>query len=203
MPFLIPFDEPSLICVDRSTDEKISLSSDIIELNSNFRMNVARYKIYNLQGGTSFQLESLYRRKPQDIYQDSENDLDVLDSKSKASGRYCSSKYSAWERHKGFKRLKIFSNEKLLGLPPDFILMHDPKASTERYESDMEIEESWEDEMIRRTREFNKRSRDSPHDARVWIEFADFQVFLVHAWCSCYISACVNMRLWGIILDLS
>jgi hypothetical protein len=42
-----------------------------------------------------------------------------------------------------------------------------------------ELEESWEDEMLRRTREFNKMSRERPHDEKVWLAFAQFQVSLI------------------------
>ncbi|PIA63768.1 hypothetical protein AQUCO_00201244v1 [Aquilegia coerulea] len=37
------------------------------------------------------------------------------------------------------------------------------------------IEESWEEEVLRRTRDFNKMSRESPHDEQVWLAFAEFQ----------------------------
>ncbi|KAK9106618.1 hypothetical protein Syun_022629 [Stephania yunnanensis] len=38
-----------------------------------------------------------------------------------------------------------------------------------------EVEESWEDEMLRKTRDFNRMTRECPHDEKVWIEFAEFQ----------------------------
>ncbi|CAA6664727.1 unnamed protein product [Spirodela intermedia] len=142
-------------------------------------MDVARYKIQNLWETPNLHLQALYRKQLRDSYLDAENDLDVLDSKSKAAGRYCSTKYSALERHKGFKRVKLVSNEKCLAVPSDFIPLVEPEVTHERYDSEMvsktEIEESWEDEMIRRTREFNKKTRDFPHDERIWMEFADFQ----------------------------
>lgn len=147
-------------------------------------MDVARYKIQNLWEAPNLHLQVLYRPQPRDSYLDTENDIDVLDSKSKTAGRYCSTKYSALERHKGFKRVKLISSEKNLAVPSDFIPLVEPEVTHERYDSEIasktEIEESWEDEMIRRTREFNKKTRDFPHDERVWMDFADFQVFYFH-----------------------
>ncbi|KAI4329949.1 hypothetical protein MLD38_028271 [Melastoma candidum] len=37
------------------------------------------------------------------------------------------------------------------------------------------LEESWEDEVLRRTRDFNKMTREQPHNGKVWIEFTEFQ----------------------------
>jgi hypothetical protein len=37
------------------------------------------------------------------------------------------------------------------------------------------VEESWEDEVLRKTREFNKLTREHPHDEKVWLDFAEFQ----------------------------
>ncbi|CAA7401326.1 unnamed protein product [Spirodela intermedia] len=157
----------------------ISGDPDNLVFGSLYRMDVARYKIQNLWETPNLHLQALYRKQLRDSYLDAENDLDVLDSKSKAAGRYCSTKYSALERHKGFKRVKLVSNEKCLAVPSDFIPLVEPEVTHERYDSEMvsktEIEESWEDEMIRRTREFNKKTRDFPHDERIWMEFADFQ----------------------------
>ncbi|KAJ0047844.1 hypothetical protein Pint_16778 [Pistacia integerrima] len=37
------------------------------------------------------------------------------------------------------------------------------------------LEESWEDEVLRKTREFNKLTREHPYDEKGWLAFADFQ----------------------------
>lgn len=46
----------------------------------------------------------------------------------------------------------------------------------EREEDDEEEGESWNDYIIRRTREFNTLTRERPDDENSWLEFAKFQV---------------------------
>lgn len=43
-------------------------------------------------------------------------------------------------------------------------------------EDDEEEGESWNDYIIRRTREFNTLTRERPDDENSWLEFAKFQV---------------------------
>ncbi|XP_078444114.1 uncharacterized protein LOC144713437 isoform X2 [Wolffia australiana] len=152
---------------------------DNLEFGSLYRMNVSRYKIFNIRQASHSPLKSLYKQLPQDSFLHSENDLDMLDDTSKTVARYCSAKFSAWERQKGFKRLKIISAKHFGGPPPEFIPFGERKVSPEREDSEMasqtEVEESWEDEMLRRTREFNRKTRESPEVAKFWMEFADFQ----------------------------
>ena len=43
-------------------------------------------------------------------------------------------------------------------------------------EDEEEEGESWNDYIIRRTREFNTSTRERPDDENSWLEFAKFQV---------------------------
>lgn len=43
-------------------------------------------------------------------------------------------------------------------------------------EDEQEEGESWNDYIIRRTREFNSLTRERPDDENSWLEFAKFQV---------------------------
>lgn len=123
-----------------------------------YRYDVARYK-------------SL---KPKDAHGNhvQDQDSDVLDNKLLSGGRYWSTKYSVLERHKDFKRIRIVASPGI-GEFSDFLPLNGVDDESEG-KNDV-IEESWEEEVLRRTRDFNKKSRESPNDEKVWLAFAEFQ----------------------------
>lgn len=129
-------------------------------------MDVPRYKAYTppeLSGPRNY----WYTRRSLGF--DRDGDIDSLDSKLKSGGRYWSSKYVALESHKELKRARIVATEKASeSVEDDFIPMLDSQTS-------MVEEESWEDEVLRKTREYNKLTRERPHDEKVWLDFAEFQ----------------------------
>lgn len=141
-------------------------------------MDIARYKLHNSSKLSESHTKALYRWKNSDSLGGRDEDIDSLDSKLRSGGRYWSTKYSALERHKDFKRARIFALDKSLIVPGEFIPFDDTSCESGdgRSLSRVEvIEESWEDEVLRKTREFNKMSRECPHDERVWLAFAEFQ----------------------------
>ncbi|KAL0908355.1 hypothetical protein M5K25_022845 [Dendrobium thyrsiflorum] len=142
-----------------------------------YRMDVARHKLQNHSDLSEFDFELLYHRRSSISSIDNDHDLDVLDTKLKG-GRYYSVKFTALERHKGFKHIKVVKKKPSL-IPGEYIPLVELHITTENgrneLNSDVELEESWEDELLRRTRELNKMSRDFPHDEKVWLAFAEFQ----------------------------
>lgn len=143
-------------------------------------MDVARYKLQNRMGFSGIDEQLFYCWKPPNSCVDVDGDLDVLDSNLRAGGRYYSVKYTALERNQGFKHVKIVEKTPSM-IPGEFIPLAELHSSPENGNNVSitkgEVEESWEDELIRRTREFNKMSREFPHDEKVWLAFAEFQVF--------------------------
>lgn len=115
---------------------------------------------------------------------DVENDVDGLDLKLREGGRYFSTKYSTLERHKDFKHVRVVATVKSLAVPGEFIPLIESASSREQCNNEsvtkIEIEESWDDEVLRKTKEFNKMSREFPHDEKVWVAFAEFQVCCYH-----------------------
>lgn len=136
---------------------------------SQYRMDVARYRPLNRgeRRGQNFHGFSQWNKSSSALDRDA--DADVLDNKVKSGGRYWSAKNAAIERHKNFKRVRIgFSRNTSDTLLDDFIPLSDVQTSSN-------IEESWEDEVLRKTREFNKLTREHPHDEKAWLAFAEFQ----------------------------
>lgn len=146
-----------------------------------YRMDVARYKLGNSAKLFEPGFHALYRWNKMGSILDRDGDLDVLDSKLKTGGRYWSAKHSALERHKNLKRIRIVAHEKSkIVIPGDFIPLSDIQTSPVDVIDGSSLgtstsEESWEDEVLRKTREFNKMSREHPHDEKIWLSFADFQ----------------------------
>lgn len=135
-------------------------------------MDVARYKLFNpteSSGSRNFYVPNQRR----DSLFNGEADGDSLDAKLRSGGRYWSSKYSALERHKDFKHVRIVATADV----PEFseFISLTESSNDGSQEKSKPLEESWEDEVLRRTKEFNKMSRESPHDEKVWIAFAEFQ----------------------------
>ncbi|RLM80581.1 hypothetical protein C2845_PM12G28500 [Panicum miliaceum] len=117
---------------------------------------------------------SLYRRFGSS-HIDLDSDLDGLDNKVRAGGRYYSAKNAVSERNKGFKHLKLSKGDTSAMLAEDFVPLDAQSLSVKRTTVEQELEESWEDEILRRTREFNKMSRERPNNEKVWLAFAQFQ----------------------------
>ncbi|XP_038687857.1 nuclear exosome regulator NRDE2 isoform X2 [Tripterygium wilfordii] len=146
-----------------------------------YRMDVARYKSYNLGEAPWFDFNGLYGGRPRGSVMDRDVDIDALDSKVKSGGRYWSAKYAALERHKNFKRVRVHAPRKSAPiLSDDFIPLLDYQISGQGVDDgsalgNSVIEESWEDEVLRKTREFNRLTREHPHDEKGWLDFADFQ----------------------------
>ncbi|XP_020419687.1 protein NRDE2 homolog isoform X2 [Prunus persica] len=145
-----------------------------------YRMDVARYKPFAEVSGSDFQ--GLYRWNQTGSTLDRDADVDALDGKLKSAGRYWSAKYMALERHKNLKRARILVPRDLpVTVSGDFIPLTDSQSSNEGVDGDDSlsrtsvVEESWEDEVLRKTREFNKLTREQPHDEKVWLAFAEFQ----------------------------
>ncbi|KAL5545147.1 hypothetical protein UlMin_008931 [Ulmus minor] len=139
---------------------------DNLVFGSLYRMDVARYKPVE-SPGLGFQGFGRWNRRGSTM--DRDDDVDALDNKLKSGGRYWSAKYMALESQKNLKRVRVlvpkgFSET----VSDDFVPLSDVEASSL-------VEESWEDEVLRKTREFNKLTRERPNDEKTWLEFAEFQ----------------------------
>lgn len=140
-----------------------------------------RYKHYAAElSGQHF--ESLHGRNWKHYALDTDIDADQLESKLKSSGRYWSAKYTALDRQRNLRRLRIMATKKsdTVCPPETFVRLEFATSSSEvgLSESTMgtsTVEESWEDEVLRKTKEFNARTREHPHDVQAWLEFAEFQ----------------------------
>lgn len=142
------------------------------------RMDIAHYKPHNPLKLSGLYYQGLYWWNRTGAMLDRDGDLDALDSKLVSAGRYWSAKYTALERHKNLKRVRLLAPIK--STADDFIPLSDIQTSHEGVDSGCVsrasiIEESWEDEVLRRTRDFNKLTRENPHDEKVWLAFAEFQ----------------------------
>ncbi|KAK4844836.1 hypothetical protein QYF36_024957 [Acer negundo] len=142
-----------------------------------YRMDVPRYKLHDPEKLSRFYSEGLYRLSRRGSVLDKEGDIDEMDGKLKL-GRYWSTKYAVLERHKNLKHVHLVMPGKSgILVDDDFIPLSDVEMSGEGslVGDGSVIEESWEDEMLRKTREFNKLMRDHPHDEKGWLAFAEFQ----------------------------
>ncbi|XP_060204245.1 uncharacterized protein LOC132632360 isoform X2 [Lycium barbarum] len=141
------------------------------------RMDLARYKLNNSRKTSEL---NYYRRNDKRTLE-RDSDIDALDNKLRSGGRYWSATYAAIEHHKNLKRLRILTPLKpTMSSPADFISFSDEVKSDEGIRGDTisgnaMIEESWEDEVFRKTKEFNRMTRERPHDAQIWLAFAQFQ----------------------------
>ncbi|XP_058078223.1 uncharacterized protein LOC131226646 [Magnolia sinica] len=152
---------------------------DNLAFGSLYRMDIARYKLHNSMNSSGVHVQVLYHWRQRNSALDMDGDVDALDHKLRG-GRYFSTKYSTLERHKDFKRVRVLAAKKYSTNPGEFIPLielqtsHEGGNNTESL-AKAEIAESWEDEVLRRTKEFNKMSRETPHDEKVWFAFAEFQ----------------------------
>ncbi|KAE8681526.1 UPF0614 [Hibiscus syriacus] len=141
------------------------------------KMDVPRYKLRNPEQLSGF----MYHRTHRLSTYDKDADIDALDPKLKSAGRYWAPNNAALEHHKDLKRLRRYTPKNSSDVvPADFIPLTDIQSSPQRGEgssisNNSVIEESWEDEVLRKTREFNKLTREHPHDEKAWLAFADFQ----------------------------
>lgn len=140
-------------------------------------MDVPRYKVYNPEKLSRFYSEGFRRLTKRDSALDRDYDDDEMDSKVKSGGRYWSAKYAAFERHKNFKRVRLIAPPKSSAVTvydDAFIPLVENEVYHDAFNSSV-LEESWEDEVLRKTREFNKQMREHPYDVKGWLEFAEFQ----------------------------
>ncbi|TMW97049.1 hypothetical protein EJD97_006322 [Solanum chilense] len=150
---------------------------DNLAFGSIYRMDVARYKLHNLRKTSEL---NNYRRNDKRNFE-RDIDIDALDDKLRSGGRYWSRTYAAIEHHKNLKRLKILTPLKpMMNIPADFVSLADEVKSDEGIRGDAisgnaVVEESLEDEVYRKTKEFNKMTRERPHDEQIWLAFAQFQ----------------------------
>ncbi|KAG2385066.1 uncharacterized protein HKW66_Vig0121580 [Vigna angularis] len=149
-----------------------------------YRMDVARYKPYNPLKLSGLHTRGLYWWNRSGSLLDRDGDVDALDAKMKSAGRYWSGKYMALERHKSFKRIHLVASKlSPVTMQDEFIPLSESDAGSSLGAVDSDsvsktltpLEESWEDEMLNKTREFNKLTREHPHDGKVWLAFAEFQ----------------------------
>ncbi|XP_021291947.1 protein NRDE2 homolog isoform X2 [Herrania umbratica] len=154
---------------------------DNLAYGSLYRMDVPRYKLYSPQQLSAFLSQGLYRWTQRASTFDKDADIDALDTKLKSAGRYWSPNNAALERHNNLKRLRLFAPKNSSHfVPADFIPLSDSQSSDQlddesSISNNSIIEESWEDEVLRKTREFNKLTREHPHDEKAWLAFAEFQ----------------------------
>ncbi|KAL6635205.1 hypothetical protein ACP70R_027876 [Stipagrostis hirtigluma subsp. patula] len=147
---------------------------DNLAFGSLYRMDVARYKSQSILGTRGWNRFMFYNWGLRSSYMDLDSDLDGLDSKARAGGRYYSAKHAVFERNKAFKHLKVFKRD-TSAITEDFVPIDTQPLPVKSTTVEHELEESWEDEILRRTREFNKMTREHPHDEKVWLAFAQFQ----------------------------
>ncbi|KAL9324380.1 hypothetical protein ACSQ67_009237 [Phaseolus vulgaris] len=149
-----------------------------------YRMDVARYKSYNPLKLSGLHTRGLYWWNRTGSLWDRDGDVDALDAKMKSAGRYWSGKYMALEKHKSFKRIHLVAPKlSSVTMQDEFIPLSESDAGASHGAVDSDsvsktsalLEESWEDEMLNKTREFNKLTREHPHDEKVWLAFAEFQ----------------------------
>ncbi|KAL0441157.1 UNVERIFIED_CONTAM: hypothetical protein Sradi_0054600 [Sesamum radiatum] len=106
----------------------------------------------------------------------SDSDIDALDTNLRSGGRYWSAKFAAIERHKNLKRVRVLAPSKPgRSSLADFIPLLAETSDSGLVSSVSVVEESWEDEVLRKTKEFNKMTRERPQDESLWLAFAEFQ----------------------------
>ncbi|KAL2930512.1 Protein NRDE2-like protein [Bienertia sinuspersici] len=141
-----------------------------------YRMDIGRYKLLDVARSTGVDFQRRSRLSAKVLMTREEVDEDGLDAKLKSSGRYWSAKHSVLEYHRNFKRIRIVAPDKRVHVScDDFIPLLDEDGDASLLSRASVIVESWEDEIFRKTREFNKMAREHPHNVRVWLDFAEFQ----------------------------
>lgn len=140
-------------------------------------MNVPRYKLDNSQRGSELGSMKLYLRNRRGSMLEAEIDVNSLDGKAKSDNRYWYAKNAAMERNKNFRRIRLSASRDAVDSSFDrFIPLEEGEAVQESEEEDVSVVgTSWEDEVLNKTREFNRQTRERPHDEKAWLAFADFQ----------------------------
>ncbi|XP_074269561.1 uncharacterized protein LOC141592695 isoform X2 [Silene latifolia] len=140
-----------------------------------YRMDIVQYKHDDAARLTN-DLQVYSRLSHQSLLLRGELDVDRLDSQTKSGGRYWSAKYSALERDRNFKHIRVVAPKKHVeSMLDDFIPVFDEDENGVSISGPLVTEESWEDEVLRKTRNFNKMTREHPHNVEVWLDFAEFQ----------------------------
>ncbi|KFK39103.1 hypothetical protein AALP_AA3G201300 [Arabis alpina] len=155
---------------------------DNLAYGSIYRMNVPRYKLDNSQRGPGSSSMRFYQRnKRTSSMLDTEIDVDSLDGRAKSDNRYWYAKHAAMERNKNLKRIRLSALKEVVDSSLDnFIPLGEPETVHESEEEDVLSKDSvvgasWEDQVLNKTREFNRMTRERPHDEKAWLAFADFQ----------------------------
>ncbi|CAD5323371.1 unnamed protein product [Arabidopsis thaliana] len=154
---------------------------DNLAYGSIYRMNVPRYKLDNSQRVPGSGSLRFYLRNRRSSMLDTEIDIDSLEGRAKSDTRYWYAKHAAMERNKNFKRIRLSASSEAVDSSFDnFIPLEEDVTVPESDEEDVlskdsMIGASWEDEVLNKTREFNRVTRERPHDAKAWLAFADFQ----------------------------
>ncbi|KAJ9542452.1 hypothetical protein OSB04_028958 [Centaurea solstitialis] len=150
---------------------------DNLAFGSLYRMDVARYKLFDGSKSSGFSYNANRSSNMRNWEFDKDTDVNALESKLRSEGRYWSAKYAALEHHKNFKRFRIVApKESAPETGADFIPLPDEPTSSDGQQRDPSlVEESWEDEVLRKTKEFNRMTREQPYNEKIWLEFANFQ----------------------------
>ncbi|KAK9049380.1 hypothetical protein SSX86_031651 [Deinandra increscens subsp. villosa] len=150
---------------------------DNLAFGSLYRMDIARYKLFHGNKSSLYNYNVFRSLSTRHWEFDRDNDANSLDTKLKSEGRYWSAKYAALGNHKDFKRLRIVApKDSLQESATDFIPLSDEKTLIDSQpENSSLVEESWEDEVLRKTKDFNKMTREQPYNDKIWLEFAEFQ----------------------------
>ncbi|KAI7757725.1 hypothetical protein M8C21_012826 [Ambrosia artemisiifolia] len=150
---------------------------DNLAFGSLYRMDIARYKLFHATKSSMFNYNAFGSSNTKRWEFDRDNDANSLDAKLKSEGRYWSAKYAALEHHRNFKRFRIVApKDSSQEITTDFIPLSDETTSTDDQPTNSSlVEESWEDEVLRKTKDFNKMTREQPYNDKIWLEFAEFQ----------------------------
>lgn len=154
---------------------------DNLAYGSLYRMDVARYRPHQVMEELLLpDCGSSYKDGKIITVLDPEEDSISLDDKARAEGRYWSARFVSIERRRDLKRIRAISSGKPIYFPSeDFIPLQQEVDTGQQNDlestSNLECGETWDEIFMRRTREFNKMTRDRPHDESLWIAFANFQ----------------------------
>ncbi|KAJ0264325.1 hypothetical protein HA466_0026970 [Hirschfeldia incana] len=152
---------------------------DNLAYGSIYRMNVPRYKLDYSQRGSESGSMKLYLRNRRGSILDGEIDVSSLDGKAKSDNRYWYAKNAAMERNKNFRRIRLSAScrEAVDSSFDSFIPLEEEGEAVQESEEEEEqvVGMSWEDEVLNKTREFNRQTRERPHDEKAWLAFAEFQ----------------------------
>lgn len=152
---------------------------DNLAYGSIYRMNVPRYKLdYSQRGSESGSMKLYLRNRRGGSILDGEIDVSSLDGKAKSDHRYWYAKQAAMERNKNFRRIRLSATSREAVVDSSFIPLEEEGEAVQESEEEEEesvVGTSWEDEVLNKTREFNRQTRERPHDEKAWLAFADFQ----------------------------